>query len=82
MYKWNITVGIPFNVMPHSLWGAYQSIFTDAGFSVMPFSRRFSAGMVSVTHIDFTISHHKPSALTHFMLRWPRMEFTVTELCS
>ena len=72
-------MGIPSNVIPEAVWSAYKSIFTDAGFSVMPFI--VNAGRVGYT-IDFTISHAKPSALTHFMLRWPRMEFTVSELCS
>ena len=75
-------MSIPFNVMPHAVWGMYQSLFSDAGFSVSTFTRQFSASMVYVTRVDFTVSHHKPSALTHFMLRWPRLEFTVTELCS
>jgi len=80
MYKWRITVPAPDRVMPHAVWGAYQSIFSDAGFGVTSFNRIFSAGMVLVTHIEFTILHVKHSALTHFILRYPRLEFTVTEL--
>ena len=80
MYKWRISVPVPVRVMPDAVWGAYQSLFSDAGFGVMAFSRRFSAGMVSVTHIEFNILHHKPSALTHFILRYPKLEFTVSEL--
>lgn len=71
---------VPDRVMPDAVWGAYQSIFSDAGFGVTSFNRQFSAGMIFVTHIEFNILHHKPSALTSFILRYPRMEFTVTEL--
>lgn len=82
MYKWRISVPVPSNVMPDAVWGMYQSLFSNAGFSVTSFTRQFSAGMVYVTRVDFTVSHTKPSALTHFILRWPKLEFTVTELCS
>jgi hypothetical protein len=75
-----MTVPIRHSIMPHTLYGVYESLMTDAGFTLHPFDRIFSPGMVLVTHIEFTILHDKPSALTWFMLRWPRLEFTVSEL--
>ena len=75
-----MTVPIRHGIMPHTLYGVYESFLGDAGFTVRPFERTFSAGMIMVTHIEFTILHDKPSALTWFMLRWPKLEFTVTEL--
>lgn len=77
---WTITVPITNNIMPHTLYGVYESLMTDAGFGVHRFQRIFSAGMIMVTHIEFTVSHTTPSALTWFMLRWPKLEFTVSEL--
>ena len=80
MYKWSITVPVQHRLMPDTIYAVYNSLMTDAGFTLRPFDRTFSAGMVLVTHIEFTVSHSSPRAMTLFMLRWPRMEFTVSEL--
>ena len=80
LYNWTVSVPVQHQLMPHTIYGVYNSLMTDAGFSLRPFERTFSAGMVLVTHIEFMVSHSSPRAMTLFMLRWPRMEFAVTEL--
>lgn len=80
MYKWSITVPVQYSLMPDTIYAVYNSLMTDAGFTLRPFDRTFSAGMVLVTHIEFTVSHSSPSALTYFILRYPKMEFAVSEL--
>jgi hypothetical protein len=80
MCKWSVSVPVQYNLMPHTIFAVYDSLMSDAGFTVRSFDRVFSAGMVLVTHIEFTVSHSSPSALTWFILRHPRMEFTVSEL--
>lgn len=84
MYKWRISVPVTNRVMPHALFAVYNSLMSDTGFTLTTFTRftrQSSAGMSLVTHIEFNVLHHKPSALTSFILRYPRLEFTVTELC-